>query len=113
MTEMRGFMERVAQVVARQEHELDNGLPRVLGVLEGRLAQQEGTTQHLTEATVRLITHLDEQDQRIVELVPSHGICEMYWQIRWQIGNSNSPPMVSSCRLFETSMKGCTRSHKN
>jgi hypothetical protein len=69
MTEMRGFMERVAQVVARQEHDLGNGLPRVLGVVEGRLARQEGTTQHLTEATGSLRTRLDEQAQRIVELV--------------------------------------------
>ena len=29
MAEMRGFMERVAQVVARQEHDWGNGLPRV------------------------------------------------------------------------------------
>ncbi len=69
MTEMRGFMERVAQVVARQEHDWDNGLPRVLGVVEGRLARQEATTQHLTEATGSLRTCLDEQYQRIVELV--------------------------------------------
>ncbi len=55
--------------MARQEHNWGNGLPRVLGVVEGRLARQEENTQHLTEATGSLRTRLDEQAQRTVELV--------------------------------------------
>ena len=50
MGEMRGFMERVAQVVTRQEHDLHHALPRVLGVVEGRLVAEEGATRQMAEA---------------------------------------------------------------
>ena len=68
MGEMRGFMERVAQVVTRQEHDLHHALPRVLGVVEGRLAGREGATRQMAEAAGNLSARLDEQAQRIIEL---------------------------------------------
>ena len=68
MGEMRGFMERVAQVVTRQEHDLHHALPRVLGVVEGRLAGGEGATRQMAEAAGNLSARLDEQAQRIIEL---------------------------------------------
>ena len=68
MGEMRGFMERVAQVVTRQEHDLHHALPRVLGVVEGRLAGKEGATRQKDEAVGNISARLDEQAQRIIEI---------------------------------------------
>ncbi len=68
MTEMRRFRERVAQFFALQ-HYWGNVLSRVLGVVEGRFARQEGTTQHLTKETGSMRTRLDEHDQHIVKVV--------------------------------------------
>ena len=68
MGEMRGFMERVAQVVTRQEHDLHHALPRVLGVVEGRLAVEEGATRQMAEAARKFSARLCEEAQRIIEL---------------------------------------------
>ncbi len=75
-------------------------------MVEGRLAQQEGTTQHLTEATGSLRTRMDEQAQRIVKLV--HESQNLRQGLEDSIANWGQQLATHGVelQLFETSIEG-------